>query len=93
VTRETFGKGVTDYRNPNLAAALRDPRRDPSCLGVLRHYRSLASMAKDAHKPMFALTVADGAMGSHLAAAGQAYDDFSELAERIAAATWRRNPA
>lgn len=24
VTRETFGTGVTDYRNPNLAAALRD---------------------------------------------------------------------
>ena len=24
VTRENFGKGVTDYRNPNLAAALRD---------------------------------------------------------------------
>ena len=70
-----------------------DPRRDPSCLGIMRNYSSLMSMAEESRKPMFSLTAADGALGSHAAAAQQAYGDFAQLADRVAAATWRRNPA
>lgn len=57
---------------------------DPSCLGLLTHYRSLMSMAREANKPMFFLKSADGAIGSHLAAVQGVYDDFKRLAESIA---------
>jgi cellulose biosynthesis protein BcsQ len=63
---------------------------DGNCLARLKHYRSLAPMAQEAHKPIFALTSADGAIGSHAAAVRDAYSDFKALAvailERIAVA-------
>ena len=40
-------------------------------------------MAQEARKPVFALNSADGAIGSHAAAARSAYDDFKDLASRI----------
>jgi chromosome partitioning protein len=49
-------------------------------LGVLKHYRSLMSMAQDARKPIFRLTPADGAMGSHARAVRDAQRDFEKLA-------------
>lgn len=64
---------------------------DGNCLARLKHYRSLAPLAQEAHKPIFALTAADGAIGSHAAAVRDAYGDFKALAvailERIAPAT------
>jgi chromosome partitioning protein len=42
---------------------------DPWCLALLKHYHSLMPMAQEAHKPMFHLKVADGAIGSHFQAA------------------------
>jgi chromosome partitioning protein len=57
---------------------------DPQCLGVLKNYRSLMSMALGAGKPMFRLTPADGAMGSHGRAVRDAYRDFEQLASAIA---------
>ncbi|HRD84898.1 MAG TPA: ParA family protein [Rubrivivax sp.] len=64
---------------------------DGNCLARLKHYRSLAPLAQEAHKPIFALTSADGAIGSHAAAVRDAYGDFKALAvailERIAPAT------
>ncbi|MBP8805285.1 MAG: ParA family protein [Kofleriaceae bacterium] len=66
-----------------------DPAADPNCLGIVKHYRSLMPLAQEARKPIFQLRAADGALGSHAAAAQQAYADFSTLATRIAATTWR----
>lgn len=57
---------------------------DPFCLAMLKHYRSLMPMAMEARKPVFALKPADGAIGAHVEAARNAYDDFLALARRIA---------
>ena len=45
-------------------------------LATVKHYRSLVPMAQEARKPIFHLTPADGAIGSHAAAARDAYTDF-----------------
>jgi cellulose biosynthesis protein BcsQ len=57
---------------------------DPYCLAMLKHYRSLMPMAMEARKPAFALKPADGAIGAHVEAARNAYDEFLALARRIA---------
>lgn len=57
---------------------------DPEQLGSLKHYRSLMPMAQSAHKPMFSLRPADGAIGSHAGAVQACRDDFVALATRIA---------
>ena len=54
-------------------------------LAIVKHYRSLVPMAQEARKPMFHLTPADGAIGSHAAAANGARADFKALAEKIIA--------
>jgi cellulose biosynthesis protein BcsQ len=56
---------------------------DPLCLARLKHYRSLVPMAQEARKPIFQLTSADGAIGSHSYAVQEARNDFSSLAQRI----------
>ena len=56
------------------------PDRDQHSLATVKHYRSLVPMAQEARKPIFKLTAADGALGSHAAAATSAYDDFEALA-------------
>ena len=58
---------------------------DSECLATLRHYRSLMAMAREARKPMFHLRPADGALGGHIHAVRDCYDDFERLAKRIAA--------
>ena len=76
------------YREAVLAE--RDPidvpavNADPQCLAALKHYRSLMPLAQEAHKPMFALRPADGAIGGHAAAVQDCYRDFRSLAQRIA---------
>jgi len=57
---------------------------DPHCLAALKHYRSLMPLAQEAHKPMFFLKPADGAIGGHAAAVQDCYRDFRKLARRIA---------
>lgn len=59
------------------------PQDDPECLATLRHYRSLIPMGQEARKPIFHLTSADGAIGSHAQAVQEAYKDFQQLAEKI----------
>ena len=59
---------------------------DPSCLGTLKHYRSLMPLAQEARKPMFFLTPADGALGGHGAAVQACYEDFRALAISISTA-------
>ena len=56
---------------------------DPHCLAMIKHYRSLMPMAQERHKPIFKLTAADGALGSHSNAARAAAHDFEQLAEVI----------
>lgn len=52
-------------------------------LATVRHYRSLVPLAQEARKPIFHLTSADGAIGSHAAAATDARRDFELLARKI----------
>lgn len=61
--------------------ALPDP--DPLCLARLKHYRSLVPMAQEARKPIFNLSSADGAIGSHSYAVAEAQKDFRRLANTI----------
>lgn len=56
---------------------------DPNCLALLKNYRSLIPLAQEAHKPIFFLRPADGALGGHENAARAAHTDFKTLAENI----------
>lgn len=57
---------------------------DPHCLSLLKHYRSLMPMAMEARKPIFFLKSADGAIGAHIEAVRNCYDDFQDLSKEIA---------
>ena len=59
------------------------PPEDTNRLATIKHYRSLIPMAQEARKPIFKLTPADGARGSHAAAATVAYTDFNDLAKEV----------
>lgn len=56
---------------------------DSACIALLKHYRSLAPMSMEAHKPMFMLKPADGAIGSHTYAVKKNYDLFETLTQEI----------
>jgi cellulose biosynthesis protein BcsQ len=73
-----YQKYVLDTR-----AAANVIRRENDCIAIVRHYHSLMAMAQEARKPMFHLKPADGALGSHAAAALDAYRDFKAIAEEI----------
>ena len=66
------------------ASAAQGPQGD-DCLARLKHYRSLMPMAQEARKPVFHLTAADGAIGSHFYAAREAGKEFQALAQAILA--------
>ena len=51
----------------------------PESIGSLKHYRSLVPMAQEVRKPIFQLSIADGAIGSHSHAVRDAAEDFSKL--------------
>jgi cellulose biosynthesis protein BcsQ len=72
-----------EYVLEDSTTAMR-PADDPECLATLRHYRSLIPMGLEARKPIFKLTTADGAIGSHAQAVAEAYKDFKQLADIIA---------
>jgi cellulose biosynthesis protein BcsQ len=61
-----------------------DIKTDPNCLALLKNYQSLMPMAQEAHKPIFHLKPADGAIGSHIAAVQNVYRNFKQLAHKIA---------
>jgi cellulose biosynthesis protein BcsQ len=69
----------------NDATTPATPASDEHCLARLKHYRSLVPMALEVRKPIFKLTAADGAIGSHSYAVIDARDDFQALAEAILA--------
>lgn len=76
------------YRTAILADALTalppPVETDPNCLAQLKHYRSLMPLAMEAHKPMFHLKPADGAIGAHVEAVRDCREDFRRLAAKIA---------
>jgi cellulose biosynthesis protein BcsQ len=76
-----------EYRSVILDEPVTSPTlrtaADPECLATVKPFRSLMSIGQEARKPIFHLTVADGAMGSHALAAKEAYRDFQILAEKI----------
>lgn len=76
-----------EYARQLLGADKPDPELkpgdDPNCLATLKHYRSLVPMAQEHRKPIFSLTVADGAIGNHYLAVKEAYRDFSVLAGKV----------
>lgn len=61
-----------------------DLESDPHNLAMLKNYASLVPLAQEARKPIFALRAADGAIGSHATAVGNAYGDFQQLTREIA---------
>jgi cellulose biosynthesis protein BcsQ len=65
---------------------------DPFCLALLRHFRSLLPLAREARKPVFDLKAADGAIGSHAATAKGAFAAFEALAREIAKRTGVQMP-
>jgi len=56
---------------------------DANCLAQLKHYRSLMPLAMEAHKPMFHLKPADGAIGAHVEAVRDCRNDFLAFARRV----------
>lgn len=75
------------YRSAVLGepeSGVTDTENDPYCLATVKHYRSLVPMAQEVRKPIFDLTSADGAIGSHAHAAMDAGKDFKNIAEKIA---------
>lgn len=56
-----------------------DVTSDEHCLALLKHYRSLMPMAQEARKPIFSLKPADGALGAHVYAVQEAFNDFKSL--------------
>ncbi|MGK7873676.1 MAG: ParA family protein [Xenococcaceae cyanobacterium] len=62
-------------------------KEDAHCLALLKNYQSLMPMAQEAHKPIFYLKPADGAIGAHTYAVKKVYGDFEALARKIAERT------
>jgi cellulose biosynthesis protein BcsQ len=56
---------------------------DPNCISIIKHYRSLIPLAQECRKPIFDLTPADGAIGSHANAVFSAREDFEKLSLKI----------
>ena len=65
---------------------------DPNCLAQLKHYRSLMTLAMEAHKPMFHLKPADGAIGAHGEAVKDCRSDFLRLTQKVGAAAGLKLP-
>jgi cellulose biosynthesis protein BcsQ len=77
---EAYQRNLLDAQSASYPLT---PASDPNCLATLKHFRSLIPMAQEARKPIFKLTTADGAIGSHANAVGQARTDFAALAVSI----------
>ena len=60
-----------------------DPSTDPWCLGLMRDYPSLRTLAREARRPMFHLRPADGAIGAQMTAVVRCREDFDRLARTI----------
>lgn len=56
---------------------------DDHCFALLKHYRSLMAMSQESRKPIFDLRSADGALGAHVTAVRDAFQDFKTLATEV----------
>lgn len=75
-----------EYRRSVLQEPVsQSPRADDDeyCLGLIKHYHSLAPLAQEARKPLFMLRSADGAIGAHQQSVRDAYGHFEALARRL----------
>jgi chromosome partitioning protein len=75
-----------EYRKAVLAEPADNPpppKADVYCLGLIKHYHSLAPMAQEARRPLFLLRSADGAIGAHQWAVHEAYGHFETLAKHL----------
>lgn len=75
-----------EYRRSVLRESVSHlPRADNDkyCLGLIKHYHSLAPLAQEARKPVFMLRSADGAIGAHQQSVRDAYGHFEALAKRL----------
>jgi hypothetical protein len=83
------GTGITSPHDPARESVLQEPTlagtpaEDPVCLATLKNHRSLMPMGQEARKPIFLLTLADGAIGSHARAVVEARKDSRRLAEKL----------
>lgn len=78
---EEYARNLLENKSGPYAST---PEDDPeNALATVKHYRSLVPMAQENRKPIFHLTTADGAFGSHAAAVEAARWDFKILAEKI----------
>jgi cellulose biosynthesis protein BcsQ len=91
---EVFNRSVARIPTVYQEAVLDQPLKnyisvadDPNCLALLKNYQSLMPMAQEAHKPIFHLKPADGAIGAHTYAVRNVYRDFEKLARAIAERT------
>jgi len=75
---DTYRRSILDIVDTSSS-----PSEDPNCLARIKHYRGLVPMAQEVHKPIFDLTVADGAIGSHFYAVQEARKNFKVLATAI----------
>lgn len=76
----TYAEGVLDQPADQTLTI----DTDPNCIAKLKDYRSLMPLAQEARKPMFFLKPADGALGAHNYAVTDAYNDFKDVAVKIA---------
>lgn len=88
---QAYDKWVQRIPNVYRKEVLNEPEipamkqeKDPCCLATIKHYRSLIPMGQEHRKPIFNLTSADGAIGSHANAVQAARKDFESLAKKIA---------
>lgn len=77
---EVYRKAVLDQDTSSVIKQT----EDPYCLAIIKHYRSLIPMGQEHRKPIFNLTPADGAIGSHANAVSDARHDFMLLSRKIA---------
>ena len=88
---KAYDKWVQRIPNVYRETVLKEPpvkdmtqEKDPYCLALIKHYRSLIPMGQEYRKPIFHLTPADGAIASHANAVKDARKDFEQLAVKIA---------
>ena len=80
---EEYASNLLENTDGPYAATPQDDVEN--ALATMKHYRSLVPMAQEKRKPIFKLTTADGAFGSHAAAVSDARADFNALAQKIIA--------
>jgi cellulose biosynthesis protein BcsQ len=56
---------------------------DSYCIALLKHFRSLAPMSMEVHKPIFLLKPGDGAIGAHVYAVKKSYEEFENVTVKI----------